>query len=56
MIVETTVTGSRASLFVRMEAKSIATGITEDLAREVAFATGVQWIDVAPRLEELGEK
>lgn len=45
MVIETTVTGSRASPFVRMESKTIAVGITEDLAREVALATGVRWID-----------
>ncbi len=48
MIVETTVMGSRASPFVRMESETIAAGIAEDLAREVAFAMGPRWIDVAP--------
>jgi len=45
LVVMTLDTGSVDSPFLRMESKVTTIGISEDMAREVAMATGVRWID-----------
>lgn len=50
-IVETRVTGSRTCPLARLDSKSVAFGITEETANEVAFATAVRWIDAIVPLE-----
>jgi hypothetical protein len=45
LVVTALVTGSQDSPFLRMESTVTAVGITADLAREVAMATAVRWID-----------
>lgn len=45
LVVTALVTGSTDSPFLRMESKVTTVGISPDMAREVAMATAVRWVD-----------